>query len=99
MGITMFKFRRIEQQPFLFQIRQNHRVRFFTKYPFIIGFFRHLALRIHQLYKRQVIIAPYIGIILTESRGNMNHSRTVCQRYVGIAGHIERFFMLLFAGL
>ena len=110
MRIIMFHLRSGEQNASLLQILQHFRIR--TDRSFILhlmlrrfaahtcelsGLRFHAAMVIHHLYKRGVIFAADTGIILTESRGNMDNTGTIRHGYIIIAVYKE-CFLVLFPG-
>ena len=94
----MLKFGCREQQAGRRQFLQDDRIRFLTEGPRPGGFLRHFPLGIHQLDKRQIILASHVGVVLTESRGDMDHAGTVGQGYIAVTGYIKCLFMLFFTG-
>ena len=94
----MLKFGRGKQQVLLRQGLQHLRIRILNEHARPGRFLRHVALCVHQLYEGQVIFAAHVRVVLTEGRSDVNHARAVCQRNIGIAGHIERFLVLSFTG-
>ncbi len=46
--------------------------------------FCHLTLIIDQLHERKVILSSHVSIILAECRGDMDHTGTVCERYIAV---------------
>ena len=93
--IFVLKLRRVEEFSFLFQILQDHRIRLLDKYSFVGRIRGHIARAVHELDERQVIGTSDPSVILTESRGDMDDTGTVCHGDVIVTGHKMRLFALL----
>ncbi len=94
-GIAVLEFGCVEQQFSRIQIFQHLRVRLLHEQARKWRVLRHVSFAVHQLYKRKIVFAAHVGVVLTESRGDVHDAGTVGQGDVGIAGNIISFFALL----
>ena len=94
MRIAVLKLRCVKQKTSLIQILEHHRVCFLYKNTTERRIFCQISFSVHELYKRQIIAASHLRIVLTKRRGDMDDTRTVCQRYIGITYHKKRFLPL-----
>ena len=60
---------------------------------------RHSSLLIHELDERKVIISADSGVILTESRRDVNDTCTVCHRYILVDRYEVGLLVLAFSSL
>ena len=93
--IAVLKLRRLKELAALFEVVDNQRVSVFDKYAGPVRFFRHFALVIDELHERHIVLAADAVIVLTESRGDMNDTRTIGRRYIIITNHEEGLFLEL----
>ena len=56
------------------------------------AFLLSFPLSVDELYKRQVILASHLRIVLTKRRGNMNDTGTVGQGNIAVTGNKIRFY-------
>ena len=91
----MLEFGSVKEQAPAVQIYQYLRVGVFYKQSRKRRFLCQIALSVNKLNERKVIFPSYSGIVLAESRRNVNDSRTVGQRYVIIRRNKMRLFVLL----
>ena len=61
----MLELRRVEELAFLFEIVKDERIRLFHKDAGIRRLRGHIALSVHELYKRQIVPAADTRIVLT----------------------------------
>ena len=94
--VAVLKFRSGEEKASLVQIFQNHRICFLAENAGPGSFRSHLTFGVYQLQKRQVIFLTNLGVVLTESRCDMNDTGTIAHSYIGIADNVVRFFLQLF---
>ncbi len=72
-----------------------HRICFLAENAGPGSFRSHLTFGVYQLQKRQVIFLTNLGVVLTESRCDMNDAGTIAHGYIGIADNVVRFFLQL----
>ena len=95
--IFMLKLWCSKQLALCIKVFENMRVGIFYKHSPIRCFSCHIALCINKLYKRKVIVSAYPCVVLTESRSDMNYTRTVGHGYIVVAGHKMTLLALLFS--
>ena len=96
--VAVLELRRGKQQAPCFQVVQNERVGILDEHAGPRGFFCHLSLAVHKLNKRQAVNAAHTGVVLTERGRGMNHTGTVCQRDVTVAGDEPALLFRLYEG-
>ena len=82
MRIAVLEIRGRKELSVFLKCFQHKRIRFLNKNSLPVRFFSHFTLRINKLYERKVILSSDSRVVLTESRSDMNYTRTVSQGYV-----------------
>ena len=91
----MLKFRCVKKLPLFVKVDQDVLIRILYKLAGIRRFRRHISFSVHKLDKGQVIVSSHLGVILAESRCNMNDTRTVCHGDIVVTGDKVGLFVLL----
>ena len=90
----MLKFRCGKKLSLFIEIHQNILIRVFNKLAGIGCFTGHISLSVHKLYKRQVVLAPHIRVILTKSRCDVHDTGTVGHCDIAVTCYKMTFFAL-----
>ena len=93
--IFVLELRRFIQQAGIFQILQDHHVRLLDEQACVRRFFRHLALAVHELDKRQAVVAADVRVVLAEGRRDVHDAGTVGHGDVIVTRHVERLLLPL----
>ena len=93
MRVAVLELRSVVQQTTVLQVLENRQVRVFAELSCPSCLLSHLTFFIYQLYKRQIIAAADLRVVLTKRRSSVYHAGTVCQSDIVRASHIVSFFL------
>ena len=89
----MLELRRVKEKSALVKIYEYLLVSVLTERTRPWSFLCHFALCIYKLNERQIVLSADIRVILTERGRDVNDTRTVCERYIVIAGYVVALFI------